>query len=354
MKLIIPTYNRSAKLHRTLEYYSNVRERINCEIYVLDGSTSDHASWNEKNAGHADRISYINFSSDIPLLERLLKFLESCPDDELIIVGNDEDVFLPAYFSEAQNFMEANNDYSSYIGRYVTLCKPIFGFKRLSHFRDYITDCDISMTDPMRRLSLLMTMNMIGCSPVFYSIRRNNQLITSLKCQLQVHFASTGELVDQAMLSLSGKVKFVDKAMLLRDETNLGYQASSIRNDPDVYINEKDLEKFLNAVSSADQSEGLLERLELIADWFRPIEGETSKKPSLAITRHRNAYSSYRSLSQKSFFPESFIRNISRCGTVLSQIVSWFSIKRQLLMTEEKSSMDIFLRTVKTHDKYEQ
>ena len=352
MKLIIPTYNRSAKLHRTLEYYSSVRRSINCEIVVLDGSTDEHAIWNEKNTELSDGISYLKFDSDLPFLDRVLKFLESCPEDELIILGNDEDVFLPSYINDSEVFLRANPDYSSYIGRFITLCRPILGLNRISHFRDYITVNDISMTEPSRRLTTLMTMILVGCSPVFFSIRRNNQLIQGIKCQLQVGLESTQELVDQASLALSGKIKFVDKVMLLRDETNLGYRFYDTRHDPENYITDKDLSRFIEVVLSQYKSEGLSYSLDLIADWYHPIKDGTSKIPGIAITRHRNNYSSYRSLFPGSPFSEQLIRNISRSGVILAQILSWFCIKRELLRTEDKSSISIFIRKVKTHGKY--
>ena len=127
MKLIIPTYNRSAKLHRTLEYYTSLRSTIKCEIVVLDGSTDDHAVWNKLHTEQASSISYIKFDSSVSFLDRVLSFLESCPADELITFGNDEDVFLPSYISASQEFLTQNPSYSAYIGRFITLARPIAG-----------------------------------------------------------------------------------------------------------------------------------------------------------------------------------------------------------------------------------
>ncbi len=99
----------------------------------------------------------------------MLAFLESCPEDELIILGTDEDVFLPSYIEKAEAFLLNNTDYSSHIGRYITLSRPFLGLNRISHFRDYITVNDISTEEPHRKLTTLMTMILVGCSPVFFS-----------------------------------------------------------------------------------------------------------------------------------------------------------------------------------------
>ena len=352
MKLIIPTFNRSAKLHRTLEYYNSVRESINCEIIILDGSTDEHAIWNKKNVELSEAISYFKFDSELPFLNRVLKFLESCPEDELIVLGNDEDVFLPSYIKDSETFMLDNLDYSSYIGRYITLCRPILSLNRISHFRDYITINDIDMVEPYRRLTTLLTMVLVGCSPVFFSVRRNNQLIQSIKCQLQMDLESTQELVDQASLALTGKIKFVDKVMILRDETNLGYRYYETRHDPNCYITAEDLPRFKKVLLSQYASEGLSYSLDTIMDWWLPIKNGLSTLPGIAFTRHKNTYSSYRSLYQDNTFLEKIIRNISKSGIIIAQILSWFFIKRELLRSENKTSISIFLRKVKTHGKY--
>ena len=170
MELIVPTYNRSAKVHRALEYYSCIREHINCEIVVLDGSTEEHSVWNERNARLSNNILYIKYDSNSSFHDRMLAYQKSCPEDELIILGNDEDVFLPSYIEKVKAFLSDNPDYSSYIGRYITLARPILGLNRISHYRDFVTVNDLSMEEPRRRLSTFMYMILVGCSPVFFRL----------------------------------------------------------------------------------------------------------------------------------------------------------------------------------------
>jgi len=352
MKLIIPTYNRSAKLHRTLKYYMSLRNSINCEIVVLDGSTDDHAEWNKKHTEQSDRISYIKFDSNISFLDRVLNFLESCPADELITFGNDEDVFLPSYISDSEEFLMQNPSYSSYIGRFITLARPIFGLNRLSHFRDFVSVNDIYFEDPCRRISILMSMLLVGCSPVYFSTRRNSQLIESIRLQLKLGLESTQELLDQTYLALSGKIKFVNEVMMLRDETNLGYKFYDTRHNQDVYITDDELSLFKRVLLEEQSINGLSNTLDVLTDCWRPIEIESFKTPSIALTRHKNTYSSFRSLNPNNSASQAAVRNISRSGIILAQLASWFFIKRELLLKLDKASLSIFLRKVKTHGKY--
>jgi glycosyltransferase domain-containing protein len=352
MKLIIPTYNRSAKLHRTLKYYMSLRDSINCEIVVLDGSTDDHAEWNKKHTEQSDRISYIKFDSNISFLGRVLNFLESCPADELITFGNDEDVFLPSYIADSEEFLMQNPSYSSYIGRFITLARPIFGLNRLSHFRDFVSVNDIYLEDPCRRISTLMSMLLVGCSPVYFSTRRNSQLLGSIRLQLKLGLESTQELLDQTYLALSGKIKFVNDVMMLRDETNLGYKFYDTRHSQDLYITDDELSLFKRVLLEDQSVSGLCNTLDVLTDCWRSIEIDSSKTASIALTRHKNTYSSFKSLNSNNAASEAFVRNISRAGTIVAQLVSWFFIKRELLTNLERKSLSIFLRRVKTHGLY--
>tara|TARA_B110001450_G_scaffold203971_1_gene193565 strand:- start:7967 stop:8968 length:1002 start_codon:yes stop_codon:yes gene_type:complete len=330
----------------------SLRNSINCEIVVLDGSTDDHAEWNKKHTEQSDRISYIKFDSNISFLDRVLNFLESCPADELITFGNDEDVFLPSYISDSEEFLMQNPSYSSYIGRFITLARPIFGLNRLSHFRDYITVNDISMEDPCRRILSLMSMILVGCSPVYFSTRRNSQLIMSIKLQLKLSLESTQELLDQTFLAMVGKIKFVNDVMLLRDETNLGYKFYDTRHDQDLYISADDLSLFKEVLLYEQSIDGLSSALDVLIDSWRPIEIESSNTASIALTRHKNTYSSFRSLNPNNSASQVAIRNISRSGIILAQLVSWFFIKREISAKVDSLSLSIFLRKVKTHAKY--
>lgn len=352
MKLIIPSFNRSAKLSRTLRYYSSIRESIDCEIVVLDGSNNGHDILNSKNVKLSNNIEYIKYDSDLTFERRILCYLESCHEDELIILGNDEDVFLSSYINNAKLFMDMNQDYSSYIGRYITLCKPFLGLNRLSHFRDFINENDISMNDSYRRVSTLMTMILIGCSPVYFSIRRNNQLIDSIKMQLKMELESAAELADQTVLALSGKIKFVNEVMLLRDETNIGYKHYEYRHDEISYINKKQIDFFKDSFLELYDEEGLNFIINYIVDMWQPIDTNSKNGPGLAFTRHKNNYSSYRNLDNNDSMSMSLIRNISKFGIILSQIISWFFIKNELLKIENKKAISIFLERTKTHDKY--
>ena len=177
MKLIIPTFDRSAKLLRTLECYSAGNYNIR-NIIVIDGSHDKHKVFNEENCYRLG-FEYLHFSSNLNLVSRLYSYLTSACRDELVCIGTDEDVFCSTYINDSDKFLTENKDYSSYIGRYITLGRPLLGLKRLIYARDHITNFDLSYEDPVRRLISLNDAILVGCSPVYWSARRRNQLIKS-------------------------------------------------------------------------------------------------------------------------------------------------------------------------------
>ena len=120
-------------------------------------------------------------------------------------------MLLKKYLEKAEDFLKANNTYSAYLGRYFTLCKPIFGLHRSTHLRSRITECDIFYSQVERRINLLSHLLIAGCSPVFYGVRRVIDFKNSLELQSKFKIETTQELCDQIFLASKGKIKFSDE-----------------------------------------------------------------------------------------------------------------------------------------------
>ena len=116
MKILIPTFNNSKKLERSLTFYEEVNVLNKHEVYVLDGTTSSEANLN-KNICENLNIGYRNYdlNSQKPIQEyfsRILNFFEeiSIDEDEIICLVPDEDIVLPEYLDESYNFLFKNSD----------------------------------------------------------------------------------------------------------------------------------------------------------------------------------------------------------------------------------------------------
>ena len=153
-KIIIPTYNRSAKLARTLECYHSFEPRYSPDIVVLDGSDDEFREQNERIIRTYPTVEYVARPGS-GFLTRLIDYLEQNLGSTPVCLGTDEDVFLPEYLTSATEFLNSHPDYSMLLGRYFTFLRPLGPLNRLSHQRDVITTLDINQEDINRRVSLL-------------------------------------------------------------------------------------------------------------------------------------------------------------------------------------------------------
>ena len=86
MKVIIPTFNRSAKLARTLECYSLGDYNIE-KMVVIDGSNDEHKELNVNNCRRLG-FDYLHFDPELDLVARLHEYLSGHCSEELICLGD--------------------------------------------------------------------------------------------------------------------------------------------------------------------------------------------------------------------------------------------------------------------------
>lgn len=236
--IVIPTFNRSAKLERTLRFYKQTGVLNGINICVLDGSDQSHML---KNRSLCEALSVEHVSeTGSDLLDRLWGFINNLPDDEIIALGNDEDCFHPDYLRSANLFLQNNPEYAAFIGKYVTFERPLFKYlKRVSCRRNVVTNFDINSDDPSCRISTLDKLIIAGCSPVYFSMRRAGNFKKSILGQKLNTYETTQEAVDQITLAIEGKIYFSEDVMLLRDETKIDYQYYWNRHDEETYFNDE-------------------------------------------------------------------------------------------------------------------
>jgi glycosyltransferase domain-containing protein len=350
--IIIPTYNRSAKLERTLAYYNVLLNKIEGKVIILDGSESDHLILNKKNCDKYNFVIHQDNSQDLPntLVDRIFRYLLKTDQDSIIFLGNDEDVFIEDYLINATNFMNDNLEYSTYIGRYVTLGKPFLCFNRFTHPRSVITNFDINQNSPSRRIGLLSKVILSGCSPLYYGCRRVSQLKKSLEIQASLDVWSSYEIVDQIIVSYQGKIKFSPELMLFRDESKIAYIQVDNRQDNENYFNEAEYDKIINCLKQYGGQE-LLNSAESFLDSY--IRDFTHRSEfCLALQKHNKYYSAY-----TTFLPiknNSIQKNICFSNKVFVIFLELITYQIDILRIKKKYSkklINIWLKKLKTNAK---
>lgn len=116
MKLIIPSRNRPSSLRNVLYYMYKFYPEM--EIILADGSDNSYKKEYKrivKDIQNKINIKHYSYHSELPIATRITKVLEKF-DDELFIVGADDDYPLIEVFLEAESFLKNNLDYKMAIG----------------------------------------------------------------------------------------------------------------------------------------------------------------------------------------------------------------------------------------------
>lgn len=346
--IIIPTYNRSAKLQRTLLCYKNLIDKHNdIKIYVLDGSQTEHHQKNQQTCEQFSQVKYI-YAPKQSLHERLINHLESYPEKSTpVCLATDEDVFLPDYIQKSKAFLNKNPEYSMLVGRYITFLRPLGPFHRRSSDRDVILDVNINQNESERRISTLSQILIMGCSPVYWGTRRVENLLTVLKIQKELKFLTSKEIIDQVILAHQGKIFFKNTPMLLRDETNIGYVTTEDRQDQFNYFPEEERESFLQTLENHGGTH-LREAAHYFAD--RYITKYTSQnQPSLTVQQHQKTYSKYSPILKKENIVSKTIYSIRRITAIFCEIICAQNDIKALKSIYPHKAIKIFLTKVKSN-----
>ena len=238
--LILPTFNRSGKLARVLDSYAYLG--FTGKIVILDGSNQqDHLSQNLATiTRHNDFVDYVPCQGQDDLGLRIRDYLLTI-DNDVVAIGNDEDIFFPSFLEDAFQFMLSNPSYSAYVGGYLTVCRPIVGLKRISYWTDTFRGISIEHEDPEVRIVNFQRMNSHGNTPIYWSVRRREVLIKSLGFARHLKYTSSGEFMDQITCCALGKIKQTPSIMLIRDESKIDYQGYNNRDAGEQYIDDNDL-----------------------------------------------------------------------------------------------------------------
>ncbi len=346
-KIIIPTYNRSTKLARTLECYHSFGPKYSPAIVVLDGSDNEYRAQNERISRAYSAVEYVSRPGS-GFIPRLIEYLEQHQGSAPVCLGTDEDVFLPEYLTLATEFLNSHPDYSMLLGRYITFLRPLGPLNRLSHQRDVITAIDINQEDMSRRISLLACAIAAGCCPVYWGVRRADHLLESLKCQSKLYFQSSQELIDQILLAYQGKIKISHLPMLLRDETNLEYVYTEDRHDHFNYFPPEEYQLFMNLLAELG-TDDLAHAATAFTDRYS-LDYVAAGSPSLAVQSHKKTYAKYEPIrsEDKNFFYR-LVFGFMRGATILAEMLTAVREIKVLKRMYSDATLDIFVRKVKSN-----
>ena len=298
-KIILPTYNRPNKFLKTLKTYSTLK--LKSKLIILDGSDELNLKKNKKIINtFSSKLNIEHKVDSSDLINRLVNQFRLMDNDDIVCLGNDEDVYMPDYLENSYNFLKKNPDYSVYVGRYLTYQKTVLGLSRISYWRDTFTDIDINQESPHRRLMLLQRAIICGYSPIFWGTRKVKNFIEPLLIQQNIVIENTQELADQIYCSLVGKIKFHSEIMMWRDETSLKLDETINRTDNDNFINIDSKKELINAFKDFPEFKNN-ELIDSFLDWyFKKINSSTNNSFDFII--YKKSYSRLRSCDNFKLF----------------------------------------------------
>jgi glycosyltransferase domain-containing protein len=277
--IVIPTYNRSAKLRRVLGWYRDTKPAA--RVVILDASDEAiHQEANKRSAQScASFVTLLERVGQNSIVARLLTFLEEI-DDEFVALGNDEDVYFPEFLDYAFDFLGRNRDYVVASGRYITSARPLLGLRRITYWTDTFVGFDLDESESALRVINFQRFNSGGVPTMYWSVRRRTAFIASCRSALRLRFGSAHELIDQITSCASGKISISNRPMMLRDESRVKYAGYHDRDSGNLYIGSEDLDE-IEKIASETWGSDVAVAVRSVTSWYRAKSGGESYQSRL-------------------------------------------------------------------------
>ena len=241
LTLVIFTYNRHKYLKRTIHYWSN----YNVNLVILDGSEKKI----EDQYIEAKNIKYLHNKNG--LHARLLSSINLI-ETEFMIIGGDDEFYLPSALSSCIKFLLKETSYYSCGGRAVgfrTKKKKLLGIRQYPQLKGLCLDYDSASDRIYKHFSSYVPAH-------FYSVMRSAKwdIICRNVFKKKYNFYSSEELQLEFLVIASGKSKIISELMWMRNN-------EVARADPDLSLpiekfwydkkNEKEKNLFLQRIKKA-------------------------------------------------------------------------------------------------------
>ena len=248
LTIIIFSFNRHKYLRRTIKYWA----LYNVKLLVIDGSDVrlEDPSLNIKN------IKYIHDQKS--MYDRLLSSINYI-DTEFVILGCDDEFYLPSALSACIEFLTKESSFFSCGGRSIGFGtsnegKEIFGYEQYSKFRNLCLDHDSALNRIVNHFNNYVPAHM-------YSVMRYNKwkIICKSVFEKEYNFFAAMELQIEFLAAVSGKSKIIPELMWMRNKEVPGIRGTSASTTPTFTIDQwwydkrfkKEKEDFLYRMKKA-------------------------------------------------------------------------------------------------------
>ena len=213
LTIVIFSHNRHKYLKRTIKYWSD----YNVKLLVLDGSDTklNDSCLNSKN------LKYIH--NPVDLYDRLLSSTNYI-DTEFMLLGGDDEFYLPSAISKCIEFLLKESTFSSCGGLSVgfsTYKKNVFGNEQYPKLKDLSLDHDNALDRIKSHFHNYVPAH-------FYSVIRSNKwkIICKHTFKKEYNFFAAFELQVEFLVMVSGKSKIISELMWLRNQ-----EVASVKGD---------------------------------------------------------------------------------------------------------------------------
>ncbi len=222
LTLVIFTLNRHKFLKRTINYWSN----FNIKLIVLDGSKIKFRDPCIK----SENIKYIHDKTG--LYNRLLSSVNYI-DTEFIVLGSDDEFYLPSALVSCIDFLLKETTFSSCGGRaigFYTDKDKIFGLKQYANLKDFQLNQSNASERVIKHFSNYVPAH-------FYSVIRFSKwkIICRNVFEKNYLFSGSHELQVEFLSVVAGKSRILPELMWLRNK-----EIPPIHNEEVIKIEKKD------------------------------------------------------------------------------------------------------------------
>ena len=203
LTIVIPTHNRHKYLARIMDYYQDVKYKI----LIADSSDNKYALTLPKNA------EYHHFPKANPIwkIDKIVQLVTT----PYMFFCADDDFFVKDAIQNCIDFLEANPDYSSVQGRYISFDN----FQNLRYLPCYMQGHSLTIDSNIisERLNQLMGNY---CLPLFYAMHRTPVIQRMFGDNTSITHGILNELAVNIYSLIYGKYKTLDIFSHARDSAS--------------------------------------------------------------------------------------------------------------------------------------
>lgn len=248
LTLVICSYNRHKYLRRTINYWA----KLNVNLVILDGSDSkfEDPCIKQKN------IKYIYIKKSF--YERLL-ISPDYIDTEFMLLGCDDEFYLPSSLCSCINFLLKEPSFSSCGGRAIgfsTDNEKIFGIEQYPKLKNFSLINDNFFERAKSHFSNYVPAHM-------YSVLRSEKWkkISKYVFQKEYSFFAAMELQLEFLIMTSGKSKIIQELMWMRNK-----EVPGIRGTGPSMSESMTIQNWWNKEIFADEKKDFLQKMKIATD----------------------------------------------------------------------------------------